>query len=582
MKSVLLRPVTQSLPASKEVQEDSNIPFSLVLSPYARIDDVDATKKKQADTTPTSPPIIPAGAVARCSSCGATVNPCSPLLTGKRFICGLCGHATSMHENDQLEHHLCNVTPHERELYHKRYMSERSKNALSKYFARDSDNTESLPEIKDHFVELSMPISVSDGDENFVTSMSAHDVPPLLIGLIDLEQVDACALAAACASLREALDSAPSFARFGIIVYCKRRFSVFDLSSPCPHVKHLRMSRDYSYIQPSLVQSISIGEAFPQVGEARVCMEAAIRALGDYHSFVPMMNQGVQYHLKDKDDMSVTSHTSMQQFGCALSEIFAFIRNCGAIHPGTSFMQTYSHQDKMNGEAEKSVMDGNDFLYAGGKVMAFLTSKPSVTRIDSLTYVTSNGNTDAVKGCEDLGEVGRGGFGGSCAAIGNDVVDSRRFCTSINNSHVSHAKLKKIDDCDIEGGNNSNHLTSTGGDNQRKIDEWALAGGMKGDEDDILSLSKYFSDLGVKGATLAIAVEILCVTSKRRGDQTYSFNLPILRHISERSGGCGPVIIDTTGFDDKDSLISVSRSTKDGGTVPALIKEVCARCPWHR
>jgi len=359
---------------------------------------------------------------------------------------------------------------------------------------------------------------------------------------------------------------------------------VFDLSSPCPHVKHLRMTKDYSTVQPSFVKSISISQAFPKVGEARVCMEAAIRALGDYHSFVPMMNQGALHRrsTKSKEDMPATSHISAQQLGCALSEIYAFIEDSGASHPGTSFMQTYDHSNEMNRGAEKSMVYGNDFLYAGGKIMAFLTSKPSATRLGSSNTSLSSELTEVANGCNDLGEVGRGGFGGSCAAVGNDLAGSMKFSNTVNNAHASHAKIERNEDnCDIEGGNQSNILNSIEGDSRGKIDEWALAGGVEGDNDEIVSLSKYLNGLGVKGATLAIAVEIFCLTSKR-GDQTYSFNLPILRHVSERSGGCGPIIVDTTGFNDNVSLSAESLDANDGGTVPALIKEVRARCPWYR
>ena len=78
----ILRPVTQLLPQSTSSSEESNLPFSFVLTPYGKIsyeNESNGNKSEQKDVDSEDQALLPADSVPKCGSCGAPINPCSPV-----------------------------------------------------------------------------------------------------------------------------------------------------------------------------------------------------------------------------------------------------------------------------------------------------------------------------------------------------------------------------------------------------------------------------------------------------------------------------------------------------------------------
>ena len=178
----LFRPVTSSIPFNNEILEKSHLPCSAVLTPYARL----TTAQDHDDEIHRSirQKVIPAGSIARCQSCGATINPCSPILTGKRFMCGLCGEVNDF----QLPSHFDQMTEYEQLEYGKRYLGvNENQSMMSKFFSRISeDSLKDLPELNQHVLEFDCNVMLGESDR-FVDRVSAGDCPLLWIALIDLD-----------------------------------------------------------------------------------------------------------------------------------------------------------------------------------------------------------------------------------------------------------------------------------------------------------------------------------------------------------------------------------------------------------
>ena len=138
----VLRPVIQRLPISATVLEDTSLPLSGTITPYgdrkeikvhppprrrhrnhAGAPEPPGARPAGGDGDGTTPPssrkngergssdskeapdvVIPAALAAKCTSCGAPLNPCDPRVSsGGLYLCGLCGTVFSADVDDQID-----------------------------------------------------------------------------------------------------------------------------------------------------------------------------------------------------------------------------------------------------------------------------------------------------------------------------------------------------------------------------------------------------------------------------------------------------------------------------------------------
>ena len=538
----LFRPVLSSLPIHKQLLEDSNIPCSVVLCPFARITTKETPVLQEKDC-------IPAGAIARCKSCGATVNPCSQLLSDNRFRCGLCGEVNDfmvllrdrMVSNEGLED-KCSLAEFEEVEFEKRYLFTRENQSLvDRAFSfgggKACHSREDLPEMNEHLIEFDCNVLPNEMNSagQFVKSVHAKDCPPLMIALIDIDvdDVNDNNIAAVCTSLRNALKSAPSFVRFGIFLYYKDHLGVFDLTCRFPHLKHMSLKSTSSLNQPRLTDFISVYQAFPSLEEARINVESALRALGDYkNSLLPTFRAAED--MTKNENRPIEDEAPLQ---LALNAIHDFMEETDSSHPGMALFESLNQGKKdRNTKTLKSVLPQHLF-YMGGKIMTFITSKP----VHSLSQPT----VDVL-----ISEsIGRGGFGGSCRK-----VDCKHAIDNFKNDRVNGYSMR-----------NSGH-----GD---EYSPWDLSDHTEND--------KAYSLIGKRSAKLALSIEIFCLTCHDK-IIPFPFNIPAIKPLSDRSGGSGPIIVNTADHN-IDNIFSYDEILNgEGGTVAGLVKSVLCRSPWYR
>lgn len=153
------------------------------------------------------------------------------------------------------------------------------------------------------------------------------------------------------------------------------------------------------------------------------------------------------------------------------------------------------------------------------------------------------------------GKVGRGGFGGACAEVG------KRYKTH----PVTYSKDVHTDLDDIEaGGANRTSLDVEQTTSEINIDETLP-------EVRYERVDEYYQDIGINGTISAFSVEIFGFVQEDEfhdsDDQETYFGFPLLKKMSERSGGCGPLMINLASSDE-------SKTT--------FVNELKARCPWTR
>ena len=158
------------------------------------------------------------------------------------------------------------------------------------------------------------------------------------------------------------------------------------------------------------------------------------------------------------------------------------------------------------------------------------------------------------------GRIGRGGSGGACAEVG------RRFGASLSDANEQfHDHDEDPNDVEAAGiqlpRKNETNIPS---ENRRQNFELPPTKYLKVDE--------YYQDLGITCAISAFGVEIfaLCRNDDSKVDKgEIYFGIPLLRLLSDRSGGCGPLLVTFDAHIDSDPN-------------DILLNEVISRCPWKR
>ena len=588
------------------------------------------------------PPLLPADSIPKCGNCGAVLNPSSPVYSypsrniknvrNKRamrevesdsddddeeeeaeddsihgiFFCGLCGSSTSLHPSIQspLRMNPSRLGDH---LYMSRFQAnaheiqialERNKKVYSQrdrwrfrrsvdkgleQYHRDSDTSyiykhlspRMYPECHHNCMEFSIPLFPTLANQPLSMEMDAVDCPLLLSFVIldhALNKSFPGYIPSVCQSIRQVLKTAPTYVKIGLFFASHQNISVFDLSSSIPHIKHMHIPHpqnedDYDEEAfPDLFDIFDWDQTYVACTPENNCnIESVLRALEDSLVLNGACRSYMNYlHQKQKNDdnKGVDITTSIENpeenpeqedpivphLALTLQVLLNYLEH--GHHPGDVTSSSSSpavSSSSSYGYATENMYDGdNSMCYAGGKIMVFLPQAP----MEIGEVVVENG-----------GHVGTGGFGGACSRVG------QRFSSATdehNESNTYHNKAQLIEEEEEEIMNEFiNYFLREKSD----VADW-------------------YCEIGAKAASLAMGIEIFGIQSIENSFNSKSFGFPLLRLLSDRSGGCGPLLIclQESDMDVSKDFLEDSHSylNGDGGTMAALLKEVQARCPWER
>jgi len=447
----------------------------------------------------------------------------------------------------------------------------------------------------------SAPIS----PEELMYSIPASQCPPLLILLIDGTSTDANYYVELSRSIHTALfgtavvkgddddtddtkgdggsqsasapPSPPSWkgTKVGIFIMTSGGgLSILHLNSRVGHVKHTWVDPPPLIISsgadnrksPSqqqngggkvivpLAKLIELEDVFVSLGSEgkRSCVETALR---DLENSTVLIQKAC--HRRCYDDSNSNSNSSDQidggdgvYLGSTIQSILEFMEDVGCHHPGEDFMG-----DGGNNKMEEEDGSQRDFVpYAGGKIMCFLAGPPAEigggSPPPSSTRIMMGENTN--------GRMGTGGFGGTCAEMG------RRFGGGGDRRSMPRREDIVDDPEDPESRNRAVNSTLP-------IKDYTLPDTAYEKVDD------YFQELGIECAHAALGVEIFALLQEEGDDESVQeevyFGFPLLRLLSDRSGGCGPLLVPI--------MLEKGVWNRDNSQ-DIFVKELVARSPWHR
>ena len=536
-------PITKIAPVSPEVHEKSCLPFGFVIQPYANFKSGQDHRqsntnnnngKAEAKTTP-----IKSYLIARCDQCKAPLNPSSHFISEWTVICPFCGVHFNVDYDSQLKNN-------NESSYKVNYPSRKQK-----YMERMSSRYGRLIERRQRIIECELPLLAVSGSSsgkktnqcNEIFSLPVSMCPPLLTMIIDGTSKDPTYYNRVCSSLQTILSSSNTDfkgRRMGIFVMgSEGSLSVFDLKSPNAHLKHAWV--EFPSLQPNpkfkrhqihhdprrnsiipLSDILDIENIYVPLDSdySRSCIESAIRLLADS----TVLNQ-----ICAQSESDIVGETYL---GSTIRYILDNFDDV-AYHPGMYQSELTKNNDDFDISEDPAV---HKFLYSGGKLVCFLAGPPK--EIGTTRF--------------DIGRVGSGGFGGYCSELGNRFLES--------SDQYSRADLNESTVDDIESGSQSKHgdRSSTEDNNlEEKIPQTAYS-----------NVDEYYQNLGLDCAYYAHSVELfgLVDESLNGGGEGTHFGFPYLRLLSDRSGGCGPIVI------------SLSQGTQD----TILEKEILARSTLTR
>ncbi len=368
--------------------------------------------------------------------------------------------------------------------------------------------------------------------------------------------------------------------RVGIFIMTENgSLSIFDLTNPGGHLKHVwvescplqrnpnyesgitKLERELEvkskkgtrideeeYAVAPLADLMTPEQIFcPLDDNGIACIDNALRELADSRIAIQQACQREYQSTNDKYNSGNNPEDTGSggaYLGRTIQYFMEFMEDVG-YHPGDTIRAA-------TGNDQTEVSD--KFLYAGGKIMCFLSRAPD--EIGDIILSDRNGR------------VGNGGFGGSCAEIG------KRFKRMDSNSSVADY-IDVEDPDDIESG-----------DTEKLIDvkESSHKGSKHASKEEstydlpqikYLGLEEYYHELGMACAINAFGVEVFALVSEDFDDDSKpgeSFlGMPYLRVLSDRSGGCGPLI----------SKLPADNHLNDISD-EVFLSEILARSPWQR
>lgn len=548
------------------------------------------------------------------------MNPTTEFTSSWDALCHLCGENYNVHFDTQcnLQYNIMNNrgSNNDTNIVSNRHRGQQQKQKQQKNHERRKKEYESrynqskrLPECTHNLMEydaplFSIPVSLSKTtlqeeeekavEEKEVFSLPTTMCPPLITFLIDGTCTNPNYYQQICTSIHALLDSTNSHpvidnshgnissnsnssssssskgsskgSRMGIFIMTKGGgLSIFDLKSPCGHLKHTWVKspplspstkqrqrqehqehhHDNKKNAIPLADIMDIEHVYvPLDDNNKSCIESALRVLADY----TILNQVCQRNHNDDDVIKNKNNNNNDSsggtyFGSTIQYILEYLQDV-AYHPGMYQLtpsqateQLLDTNDSHNDENRtKNIM--NQFLYCGGKILCFLAGPPK-----EIGFISDN--------FANCGQIGGGGFGGSCAEIG------KRFHFDIDQcdkNEEEHTKDKDDnadddhDDIDIERGQHNIHMPksytsrknergSNDGGSTRKIPCTAMA-----------HVDDYYQSLGIQCAQFATSVEIFgFIDEDKYSSCTMPYlGMPYTRLLSDRSGGNGPLIFPMT------------------------------------
>jgi len=575
--------VTGKTPATTKILEETSLPLGFSLTPHAQTADLSKTKQddhiekvlssfqncqnveedKVENYTKFSQQKnfpVKESLVAKCTHCGAFINPYSPFLSEMSVLCCICRKVFEIDYETQREARFQatdnNLLPEDKHEYWNHIKRERS--AINK--------------CNEKLVELSVPVCSSKSIEKNggvtsedIYSIPASSCPPLLAILVDGTSYDAQyydLIRKAIARLLET-NSSHHFKEtcMGIFVMTKGGgLSVFDLKSngELKHVWvdiskfHKKMSNfpfigrfferfktnSSTRVSESLSEILDIDRIFVPLKSktSRLYIEKALDMLAD-----SAISRSLEYCQNMKDSIREESNSYL---GESIHAILKFLGDVNAYHPGMKICM--SDEDFVPSDIDK-------FMYAGGKIMCFLAGPPIELQPES-----------AVSLKRYRGKVGMGGFGGCCTQIG------KRFSS------------ETADEEEILGGYKAYYRNG----NETRVDQSMIGDNINGD---ILTLNQkselnnpleyntaldiYFDNLSTRCGRAALALEIFAIVD----DGTFA-GLPFMRFLTEKTGGLGPLVISLS----QHKCDSLNKTNYNTLAASILCKEVFTRSPWVR
>lgn len=551
-----LYPITKISPASVETQEKTNLPFGFVLQPFASF------KKSQSNTnklnndnnrkkTEVVAPPLKSYLLPKCTKCGAPLHPGAYFIDDLTVQCPYCGTDFRVDFESQLR---SQGYSDESESINYESRKEKYLNRLRRYG--------SLEERRRRTVEYELPLlrvatktTSTSASKQEIFSLPVSMCPPIITVIIDGTSKDPQYYKKICSSLQYLLDHGASIPhpdtdrtnnntkdfkgrRLGIFVMgSKGSLSVFDLKSPNAHLKHTRIGLSSSlkpnpkfkkegqgdglvyqtenYDDIPLSDILDVENIYVPLDSdySRSCIESAMRVLAD----TTILNQICLRNNHNNKSKVVVGETYL---GSTIRYILDYFDEIG-YHPGM-------YQSELSLGTSSISSDGNvveddnaiqKFLYSGGKMICFLAGPPKEIGT-SRNY--------------NVGQIGSGGFGGSCAEVGKRYSQSKFGPSSSNDVNEGTAD-------DIELGGGSHHVKEEKSSSSTTVVEECLPQVAYSNVDD------YYQDLGVDCSYYAHSVEIFGLVNESSMDDGKQHSCYLgfnyLRLLNDRSGGNGPIVV---------------------------------------
>lgn len=529
----ILRSVTGKSPSSIQVLEDSGLPFGFTLSPFGSRSEL--TDEKDS-TFPSASNVF-----VQCTHCGCHLNPYSPYMNSKSVLCNLCGTIYSTDFESQYFD-----TKERQPVEFASFRGEERKRLERDFYAHSTER-----ECSNTIHEQSLPcMTVMDRNTKQMQEIYALPCdlcPPLLAIFIDGSSTDKQYYKYISSCLNKLIQNESKHGRFkgtriGIFIMTNGGgLSVFDLSKIGGHLKQcwtpeIPLELNKRHPHASKVQTNTEYEVVPlsafmnpqdvfvplDSDVSKACVENVLREIADSRIVIEQACQ------RENSNINLTSVRGVS-LGSSIQYFLEFMETVG-YHPGEMQLQELT-------EKQASKIADEKFCYAGGKIMCFLADTP-----------IEIGPIELNRG----GKIGLGGFGGSCA------VQGKRFHQKVHDLNPS--QNQGVNEKDIEAGvvrEMSNGTSTSSNSSSWKDDQ--LPSTLYKDVDE------FYSFLGTSCGYDAFSVELFGLTKEENTeDKEQYFGMPLLRLLSDRSGGCGPLIV-MYNTDLNDSL---------------LMKELIARSPW--
>lgn len=624
----VIRPVTQRIPSSIDVIEKSSLPFSCVISPYAdnpalphsshrqrpqhtttttnNNDDDEKESSNDAATVTSSKVVdeehvdkvynleelIPSASIPKCSSCGAILNPCSPILSYPTkslnmsshrrlsedrqlyldddeeddiyddeyasssdpsfglFLCGLCGHTTSFHPSVQIKLRPPPSSPggsvgsyaHHWAAYKGRYQEVSS--YTSSYIEQEQRSKASS--WRNSIMRLRSPISNEEMNKTIAKNIGPKLFPECHNHVVEFSVplrerqkpiIEDIANAQDCPPLLSYVIMDPGQNPGQKLFFpsiCKILQKILETAPYYAHIGIFIASGntlsvfDLNSPMPHL-KHISLQNG--DGNNSSLLLSHLLELSQVYVPFTPEKKRNIEIVLRALQDPLVVNSACRRSVEDrdVSPEIGKAI---------SSILDFVEYGGGMHPGMTPSYDESDfpyDFEYAGGKIMVFLPQAPG-------EIVQSEGGGDLI--VENGGSIGQGGFGGACAQVGKRFQSSFKGCPEeeehqINSEFLDYFFVEKA------------------------------------------HVAEYFVNIGDRAAGLAFGIEIFALdeqTDSNEEDITVSksFGIPLLAILSKRSGGCGPLMTSFSSLDQDENGLG------EGGTFAGLCKEVLARCPWGR